>query len=210
MLYKTSDILRDVRVSIDENKTNEQLITEGDVDTLMLDDIIRSKIEEGVRLVVGAAPLYMLDGGSTFGDAVYWRKDYSGWVLLPEDFFRLVVFKMSDWERPVYKAITPDSPQYNVQHSRYKGLRGTPQKPVVAICVRQEGRVLELYSCNDNTATVEQALYMPLPKEDDGYINIPERCYRSAVYEIAALTEASVGQQDFYTLLTQLSKGLLI
>ena len=211
MVYKVEDILGDVRIAIDENKTNEQLITDADIDTLMLNDIIRSKIVEAVRRTIINAPVHLLDGGDTFGDAVYWRDQYSGWVMLPDDFLRLVLFKMSDWERPVYEPITPGDPLYKLQSSRYKGLRGNPQKPVVAICTRAEGRVLELYSCKDDTATVEQALYMPLPKIDDsGGIMIPERCYEATVYQIAALAAASTQQTDFASVLTELSKQLLI
>ena len=68
----------------------------GDVDTLALNDIIKSKIIEAVKRVHSSAPPYLLDGGHNFGDEVYWQKCESGWVLLPEDFMRFVVFQMSD------------------------------------------------------------------------------------------------------------------
>lgn len=211
MVYEVKDILRDVRIAIDENKTNEQLIEDEDIDTLMLDDIIRSKIVESVRRTITKAPIHLLDGGVPFGDAVYWRNLYSGWVMLPEDFMRLLVFKMSDWERPVYEPITAGDPQYQLQFSRYKGLRGNPQKPVVAIVRRTEGLVLELYSCKDDTATVEQGLYMPFPHIDEyGGIMIPERCYTSTIYQIAALVLASIGQEELSSVMTELSKQLLV
>lgn len=192
MIYKLQRIARDVRVAIDENKTSEQLIADEDIDTLSLEDIVRSKIVEAVRRVVTEAPTHLLDGGEPFGDAIFWRSQCSGWTLLPEDFMRLVIFKMSDWERPVYEPITAADPQYQLQFSRYKGLRGNPQKPVVAIVSRAEGRALELFSCKSQNATVEQAVYIPLPKVDcDGGINIPERCYMSVVYEAASLVLAT-------------------
>ena len=56
MVYEVKDILRDVRIAIDENKTNEQLITDEDIDTLMLDDIIYSKVVEGC---VGQLPTHL-------------------------------------------------------------------------------------------------------------------------------------------------------
>lgn len=123
---------------------------------------------------------------------------------------RLVIFKMSDWERPVYEPITAADPQYQLQFSRYKGLRGNPQKPVVAIVSRAEGRALELFSCKSQSATVEQAVYIPLPKVDcDGGINIPERCYMSVVYEAASLVLAIIGNALSSTM-SELSKQLLI
>ena len=211
MIYKIHRIARDVRIAIDENKTSEQLITDEDIDTLSLEDIVRSKIVEAVRRVITNAPVHLLDGGVPFGDAVFWRSNLSGWVLLPDDFMRLFIFKMSDWERPVYEPITAADPQYNLQFSRYKGIRGNPQKPVVAIVSRSEGRVLELYSCKSKEATVEQAVYFPLPKlDEDGGIEIPERCYTSVVYEAASLVLATLGQADLSSIMTELSKQLLV
>ena len=195
MVYKILQIARDVRIAIDENKTSEQLIADEDIDTLSLTD----------------TPTHLLDGGKPFGDAVFWRSKGSGWTLLPEDFMRLLIFKMSDWERPVYEPITAADPQYQLQFSRYKGLRGNPQKPVVAIVSRAEGRALELFSCKDDTATVEQAVYLPLPRVDcDGGIEIPERCYMSVVYQAASLVLATIGQSELSSVMSELSKQLLV
>lgn len=211
MVYKVAHIARDVRVAMDENRTGEQLITDEDVDTLSLNDIILSKISEAVRRVVTEAPVHLLDGGLPIGDAVYWRSKGSGWMLLPDDFMRLVVFKMSDWERPVYEPITAADAQYQLQFSRYKGLRGNPQKPVVAIVSRAEGRALELFSSKDESATIEQALYIPLPRIDcDGGIDIPERCYKPVVYECASLVLATIGQGEQSAMMSELSKQLMV
>lgn len=211
MVYKIPDITRDVRIAMDENKTSERLIDDEDIDTLSLDDIVRSKIVEAVRRVLTDAPTHLIDGGLPFGDAIYWRSKGSGWILLPEDFMRLLIFKMSDWERPVYEPITAADPQYQLQFSRYKGLRGNPQKPVVAIVSRAEGRALELYSCKDTSATVEQAVYIPLPRIDcDGGVEVPERCYMSVVYQAASLALATIGQNELSSIMSELSKQLLI
>lgn len=211
MIYKVQRIARDVRIAIDENKTSEQLIADEDIDTLSLDDIVRSKIVEAVRRVITEAPVHLLDGGVPFGDAVYWRDKGAGWTLLPDDFMRLLIFKMSDWERPVYEPITAADAKYQLQFSRYKGVRGNPQKPVVAIVSRAEGRALELFSCKSQSATVEQAVYIPLPRVDcDGGIEIPERCYTSAVYQAASLVLATIGQGELSSLMSELSKQLLI
>ena len=56
MVYEVKDILRDVRIAIDENKTNEQLITDEDIDTLMLDDI---SIVRSWRGCVGQLPTHL-------------------------------------------------------------------------------------------------------------------------------------------------------
>ena len=50
MIFKIPDILREVRVSLDENGVSDELLRTGDVETLSLDDIIRQKVPEAVRL----------------------------------------------------------------------------------------------------------------------------------------------------------------
>lgn len=211
MLYQCDGIVRDVRVAMDENRGGEQLIVALDTETLSLNDMIRSKIEEGVRLTVSEAPLHLTDGWTAFGDAVEWDGEGRGRMPLPDDFLRLVVFRMSDWERPVSMAIAETDARYPLQFSRCRGLRGTPQKPVVAIVNSTEGRVLEFFSCRSEDATVDAALYLSAPKIDDGGgVDIPERCYRSAVYMIAALSYASLGDTEKSGTMRELSKINLV
>lgn len=210
-VYRLEDIARDVRVAMDLNMSNETLEGFGDVDTLSLDDIIRSKILDAVKQVHGAAPAYLLDGGYNFGNAIYWKDLESGWCLLPEDFMRLIVFEMDDWERAVYRAIDEDDAMYAKQSSRFKGIRGTSQKPVCVLGIRPEGRVLEFYSCKSREAMVRRAVYLPYPKIDDNEsIEICERCYRSVVYMAASLVLITYGNAEQSKVLTELAKSTLV
>ncbi len=210
MIFKIPDILREVRVSLDENGVSDELLRTGDVETLSLDDIIRQKVPEAVRLVHTAAPTYLLESGHNFGDAVYWGDLESGWVLLPDDFMRLLMFRMSDWERTVYTAISTEDEEYERQRSRFKGIRGTSQKPVCAIALRPEGKVLEFYSCKSEEAEVAVASYLPYPKVDRfAGIDISERCYRAVVYMAAALTLQTYGEAEKASAMTELSKSFL-
>lgn len=209
MIYKLTNIARDVRIAIDQNMTSEQLIATQDIETLSLEDIIRSKIEEAVRRVETAAPVHFLEEGHDFGDAVFWGELESGWVLLPDDFMRLIAFRMSDWERTVYAAISVDNPQYQKQSSRHKGIRGNIQKPVCAVVNRAEGKALEFYSCNSTEAYVSRASYLPYPHidEDDG-IDISEKCYTAVVYTVAALVLTTYGEADKASAMTDLAKSI--
>lgn len=202
--------MRDVRICLDQNMTSEQLLQDDDVDTLALDDIVRSKILEAVVRVHSNAPTYLLEEGHNFGDAVFWGDLESGWVLLPQDFMRLIVFEMSDWERAVYEAISPTDPKYALQRQRIKALRGTAQKPVCAIAMRPEGRVLEFYSCKSKEAYVRRAQYLPYPKIDrnDG-IDISERCYTAVKYTAASLILLTLGESDKASAFAELSKSAL-
>ena len=176
----------------------------------LLDDIIRSKILEAVQRVHMDAPNYLLEGGHNFGDAVYWRELESGWVLLPQDFMRLVVFEMDDWEQAVYQAISTDDPEYEKQRSRFKGIRGTAQRPVCAIAIRPEGRVLEFYSCKSKDAQVSRAMYIPYPKiDEDNGVDICERCYNSVVYTAAGLTLLTCGEVEKGNAVSELAQTFL-
>lgn len=210
MIFQIDKIMQDVRICLDQNMESDALIESGDIDTLALDDIIRSKILEAVQRVHMDAPNYLLEGGHNFGDAVYWRELESGWVLLPPDFMRLVVFEMDDWEQAVYQAISTDDPEYEKQRSRFKGIRGTAQRPVCAIAIRPEGRVLEFYSCKSEDAQVSRAMYIPYPKiDEDNGVDICERCYNAVVYTAAGLTLLTCGEVEKGNAVSELAQTFL-
>lgn len=210
MVYDIHKVMRDVRVCLDQNMNSEPLLLTDDVNTLALDEIIRSKIQEAVVRVHSIAPTHLLEEGHNFGDAVFWGDLESGWVLLPQDFMRLIVFEMSDWERGVFAAITPVDPEYTLQRQRVKALRGTPQKPVCAITTRPEGKALEFYSCKSKDAYVRRAQYLPYPEIDknDG-IDICERCYTAVIYSAASLVLLTLGESEKSAALSEISKTAL-
>ena len=210
MIVQVSEMVKDVRIAIDMNRTDEPLIDIDDEDTLSLDEIIESKLIDAVRLVESEAPAIMLESGHDFGkENVFLGKDGKGFIILPSDFMRLVSFRMSDWHRTVFNSIDESDPEYGKQSSKWKGICGSPEKPVVAIVHRSEGKVLEFYSCNDDKATVAQATYVPYKKiDEDGGLDVSEDCYRAAVYRAASLALASVGDQMSGTML-EISKSLL-
>ena len=210
MTVRADEMARAVRVAIDMNKGDRPLIMEGDTDTLTLDEIIVSKLADAVRLVEMEAPPFMLESGHDLGDDhLFIGADGKGFLILPRDFMRLVSFRMSDWERTVFEAITESDPEYALQSSRFKGICGNPEKPVVAVVRRSEGKVLEFYSCKSEKAIVTQASYLPYPKIDpDGGIDVSKDCYRAAVYRAAALVLGSMGDSLSTTML-EISKSLL-
>lgn len=208
--YPTDKILRDVRVVIDQDKVSNQLQRMGDIETLSLNDIIQSKILDGVAFVHREAPVHYLDGGVHFGDTVHWEEMESGWTLLPANFMRLMVFMMSDWERPVFSAIDTQDKAYALQRSRFKGLRGTPQKPICAIVNRPEGKTLEFFSCKSDKAFVRKAIYLPYPVfEDDGVV-ITERCYPASVYAIASFVCETLDDTERSISFSEISKSALL
>lgn len=210
MIYNLEDIKEAVRVVLDENQVSDNMM---DMDTLSVDEIIRSKVEEAVNNVHLLAPIYMLEPGNSFADSIAWDEEVGkgpGWTILPNDFHRLIGFKMSDWERPVYSAILPNDPLYALQKSRFTGVRGNTQKPVCAIVMRPVGRALEFYSCNKGKdVSVDMAVYLPISKIKNEGINICERCYKSVVYKVAGLVAVSMGIMDKAKTLFEISNELL-
>ncbi len=209
--YQIDKILEDVRVSLDMNQTSDALIDFNDESTLSINDIIKSKIIEAVKRVHITAPPHLLDFGNHFANSITWNPNgKSGWTILPDDFMRLIVFEMSDWERPCFEAIGTDEPKYRLVRSKYPVI-GTPQKPIVAITIGPNGKMLEFYSCKDDSATVNKAVYLPYPVIDEfDSIEISQRCYESAVYIIAALVLAALGENDKSAQFNELAKTNLI
>ena len=213
MKYQVKDIIREVRVALDQNMSSAPLVELGDVDTLSLEEIIHSKIVDAVRSVELAVPHHLLDSGLPFGDSIAWNGQpgqSSGYILLPDDFLRLLAFQMSDWSCAVHDAITPADPRYALQSSRFPGIRGCPQKPIVAIVNRAIGKTLEFYSCTGGKdVAIKQALYIPMPKEQLGVIYIPELIKDAVVYYAAHLVAVSTQQNEQAKALLAISNTLI-
>lgn len=196
MSYNVDDIKKDVRVALDQNMISTQLANLGDIDTLSLDDIIESKIVDAAKIAEAEAPISLIDNAVSLPvGTINWKSAVGvgmGEIDLPTDFMRLVIFRMSDWSRSG-KIITDTDPLYALQSSRFPGIRGNPQKPVVAICRYPTKLALEFYSSTAGSSVfVRQASYLAIPSvtETDGKktIDISTLCYRSVIYFAAYLT----------------------
>ena len=220
MEFSITDIVTSVKVALDQNMNSEALITEGDIDTLSMEQIIRSKIEDAAKIVTSIAPHHLLDGGKTFGESIGWQSSVGygrGYIFLPQDFLRLVCFQMSDWSYPVFTPITSDDPKYRQQFSRHAGIKGNPQRPVVAITpiVSSESNpsnlMLEFFSCQAGSSVyVKQASYIPIPKIlDDNTIDLCYKLKSAIVYYIAYMVASSIGNADVATAMLNNSKEFL-
>lgn len=200
MLYRLDDIKMDVRVILDENKVNTALIA-SDTDTLDLNTIIEQKVLHAIRSVSEAAPSRLIDEGTAFSSSITWESgsigNGMGFLVLPDDFMRLVIFKMSDWRRPVVDVIQDTDPIYFLQKSKFAGIRGGIDKPVVAITTRSAGRVLEFYSSNGGSSvTLEVGKYLKLPIVDSGNVDICRRLYIPVSYYTAGLVALTFNEPE--------------
>lgn len=168
--YIAEDLAKQVRVILDRNMASDQLLADDDVDTLTQDEIITACLVPSIRFIECNAPSYLLDGGdvyNTFDAAnIAWKESEGngmGDITLPSDFMRLLTFQMSDWERPG-KIITETDPEYVLQSSPYRGIKGNPIRPIVAIVNYSDGLHLELYSCEGGVGvTILKSSYICTP-----------------------------------------------
>ncbi|MBR4040812.1 MAG: hypothetical protein IKJ09_00660 [Bacteroidaceae bacterium] len=214
MRYSTDDILREVRIAIDENGSSDQLSTLDDITTLAIDEIIMTKIADAARIVESNAPIHLLGRGESFSTSISWETrvgNGSGSTQLPDDFMRLISFQMSDWRRAVSIAISEDDDLYQLQSSRYPGIRGCPQNPVVAIVRQPIGLVLEFYSCTSgDRCYVKRARYLPIPRIENGYIDLCEKLRPAIIYYTAYLTCATLGRNEVASHMLNISKSLMV
>lgn len=212
MIYKVADLVREVRIAIDKNNSSAPLAALiDDVDTLSIDKLIESKIEDAARAVTVNAPRHLLDSGKGFSTAVAWsssKTKHWGFTQLPEDFLRLVTFQMSDWSYPVVEAITETDPIYKQQNSRFAGIGGNPQRPVVAIVQHPIGLILEFYSCTSNDVAVKIARYIPIPRIENERIGISEKLVDAVVYYCAYLVLTSLSEVEQAKVMFAIYKNL--
>ena len=218
MLYSVNDLKKEIRIVLDQNMTSEQLFESGDIDTLTLDEIIESKLADATRIVIINAPNYLLDGGvdggKLFGESIFWDSGATGHgkgsINLPSDFLRLICFQMSDWSRSVTEAINESHPIYAMQASRYSGIRGNPEKPVVAIIHTSVGLTLEFFSCmGGENVKIKKARYLANPKIVDGQIDICEKLKSATIYYAASLVSTTLKDVEGANMFKEISKNLM-
>lgn len=222
MQVSEATIIRDVRVAMDEN-TSVAPFTDSDgntfdPDTLEMEEIIKSKIADGVNAVRSVAPLSKLEPARmASGESwpIKWidEEKMIGGVPLPDDYLRMVLFKMSDWTHAVTTTIAVDSALYHQMFSRWKGVRGNPSRPNIAIATdTSTGKnVIQFFSCDSTEATAELAYIKRCdkpnePDEPNTTYEIEQGIYRAVVLKTAALVAATYGNADMMNLINTLAQ----
>lgn len=209
MLYSQSTILSAVKAVIDENLsapaadalsgTLSDALSD-DLEQTSMNDVILADVPDAVAMVEKAAPIWMVEGVDISSSPITWHEigkrnpDLAWWgsIAMPADFMRLLLFEMSDWDYPVSDPITDQDARYARQRSPFRGVRGNPNRPVVAL----HNSRIEFYCCLSKEATITSAQYAPWPKWTDTDISIPPRLYRAAIYQTAALTLQQLGMSE--------------
>jgi len=203
------ELVKEVRVTLDENQA-ESAYMESSTDNMELDEIIRAKLPDAARAIVEMCPLSLLNADALTlpTDDQVANTDGSGYIVLPDDFLRLVSFKLASWNRAVTSVAEEGSSTDLMQRNVFT--RGTPLKPVCSFGHRADGkRVMEYFVAGDNGHDVERALYIPLPsvvtETDCDTLNIPHLLRVAVVNYCAGLVEISRGNQEMGDLFLKLA-----
>lgn len=194
MLYTTKELISQALWIMNMNKSSAPLIATDDIDSLSVEEILYGNIEIAAREILSVAPIRKLETGHNLESDINWTGD-KGVMNLPEDFLRLIVFKLVGWSRPA-DIIMEDDERYQWQNSQYAGVRGNRQSPVVAICNYPSGLVLEIYSKEAGIDIhIGRALYVPKPKiEDDDTIDLPKDLKDAICYVMAYKSLLTLGE----------------
>lgn len=189
MKWTTADLKRRIRLAMDRVRYGDSigtaeaaaaLATASDdikaakpllatqTDDAALDSRLDNIIPEAVKAVETACPVHRLIGLAThtLPTAVSWEGEpFEGVarINLPADFMRLVSLQMSDWLLPATETIETGSPEYLQLRSRHAGIRGSTERPRVAVVRTEAQPRLELFSCASQSATLTHGIYLPLP-----------------------------------------------
>ena len=167
------DFVSHVLTRLTETPSPESAFAE-EREGLSLRTLIIAHAEGSVAAAIMETPREQLDDFSTFGRDVAFTTGGAGYVMLPDDFLRLVSFRMSDWSRSVTEAAAEDSFTARLQTSPWTPLHGRPHRPVCVLRQRGVGRVLDFYTCRSAEATVEEGIYIARPRiSPTGYIRLP-------------------------------------
>lgn len=134
-------IIDNVRWVLDEEKGQP------DYETVYMDNIIKSRINDALRWVIFNADTSLLDGSDT-GDGtgciiqeslpsreITKARLEDGYVVLPNDFVRCIRIKADGWARAIHEPIAEDSEQYLMQSDDVaKADKSRPQAAIIRTC----------------------------------------------------------------------------
>lgn len=194
MRFTTKELVSQTLWIMNMNKSSAPLIETDDIDALSVEEILYGNIEIAAHDILLVAPIRKLETGHNLDSDINWTGD-KGVINLPEDFLRLITFKLVGWSRSA-DIIMEDEEKYQWQSSRFAGVRGNPQSPVVALCNYPSGLVLEIYSKEAGMDShISRALYIPKPKiEQDETIDLPKDLKDAVCYAMAYKSLLTLGE----------------
>lgn len=153
-------LVNKVKTKIDEISTSDtplQAITMADEKPI--DTIIESLLDESALEILLKAPFHRLDIASATPTITQDKTDTTtGKITAPEDFLRLVSFRMDDWERSVTELSIKGDAISRRQSNKY--IRGGQSRPVGVLSKSDKGIEIEYYSTKSTSHKLSEFLYI--------------------------------------------------
>ncbi len=166
-----------------QSENSISLITD---DTLLLDKYISELLPEAVLFVQMNKKSGMLNGKSMANcNLSLWNGEY-GVIILPEDYVRLVSFKLDNWLHPCYNVSSPGSVADAAQANKYT--RAGKSSPVCIEVPSAQGILLYVYPVEeDSIPTVEYLLYEGTYNSSKGLASNNDSLLQAVAYQCAGL-----------------------
>lgn len=215
MDYAVEDIITEVLTTMDRQVESTALLSSGV--SLSVRDIVRKHLLDAAWQMTMEAPARMLEG-EAFGTSASWESAIGigiGAVALPDDFLRLLAFRMSDWTHAVYHIVDPDSSEWQmVSSSLLMGVRGNGARPLCTITHWATGRKLEFCGCSSGSdVSVSVAVYAKKPTittaSNIETLSMSADIKRAVVFRCAALASTTIGETDTAANFFELSKKMI-
>lgn len=197
------ELIKKVRITMDENSSSSRLSEIKDIDSLQLDDLIRESIVAGVKYVHSNADVTELTDDvtedastSSVEEEIIGSDKYIQYIDCPSDFHILSSIKMSRWKKPVRILSVLNNVNEDMELCPYYGIGSDQESPAVYLTERNSKRVFMACSCHEEGSTLETFRYLPLPSIKEGNIQIIKGREDDCAYAIAYNVFMSLGDAN--------------
>lgn len=203
-------LINKVKTRMDEVSASGDLIVEVDIEnTKPYDSIIDDLLDEAAMEILLKAPIYRLNvtsGKESITPIVDINDEKIGSFALPEDFVRLVYFKMEKWLQPVVSFAFPGD-EIAIRQAN-KHIRGYVAKPVGVLYSTNYGNTVHYYSVpSKDDHVLESFLYI----KECGATEIEDAQMIDAMCWICAGKALGVlGEKGLSDICYENAKGLMV
>ena len=186
MKFKLNDIVKRVYSLLDENETIiEERVEYGDPGT-MLRGLIIDLIPDAARVVLNSAPLSAVDEYRSLRDLPVEKRGSQTLLRLPDDFLRLVCFKMNGTERGVTEPLAFGGEEYMLRAA------GSTRRSRPAVAISHAGAEKTLEIFGDCGAVAERLDYLAVPAIDGQHIDLPPGLFGDVCAKTAEMVTAII------------------
>ena len=197
------ELIKKVRITMDENSSSSRLAEIKDIDSLQLDDLIRESIVAGVKYVHSNADVTELTDDvtedastSSVEEEMIGSEKYIQYIDCPVNFHILSSIKMSKWKKLVRILSVLNNVNEDMELCSYYGIGSDKESPAVYLTERNSKRVFMACSCDEEGSTLETFRYLPLPSIKEGNIKIIKGREDDCAYAIAYNVFMSLGDAN--------------